>query len=77
MNSLVQSASEASPSTAIPDAAEAESPPDRNSDAQSPDRANAATPGAVRVTHDDSHVELTLRCVQTQYRLGSLYKVLE
>ena len=63
MNSLVQSASDASPSTAIPEAAEAESPPDRNSDAQSPDRANAATPGAA--TYDDSHVELTLGGVQT------------
>ena len=72
MNSLVQSASEGSPSTAIPEAAEVESPPDRNSDAQSPDRANAATPGAVRVRHEDSHVERTLRPGADQCRISSL-----
>jgi hypothetical protein len=46
MNSLVQSASAGSPSPACPEEAVAASAPDRNSDVQSPDRANAATPGA-------------------------------
>lgn len=46
MNSLVQSASDASPREVSP-GAEAESGPERNSAAQSPERASAATSGAM------------------------------
>lgn len=46
MNSLVQSASAASPREVSPGAAAADSEPERNSAAQSPESANAATSGA-------------------------------
>lgn len=46
INSFVQSASAASPREVSP-GAEAESGPERNSAAQSPERANAATSGAI------------------------------
>lgn len=49
INSLVQSASAASPRAMSP-GVEAESEPARNSAAQSPERANAATSGAMTST---------------------------
>lgn len=60
MNSFVQSASAASPRAVRPEA-EAESGPARNSAAQSPERANAATSGAV--TEKNVYFESCKQCV--------------